>query len=170
MAREKGIVQDIENDFAWVLTRRKEACGDCGHKHHCSTVEGVGRMVMKAKIGARVRVGDEVELHLSTKTKLKGLFVLYLFPVIGIVVGAISGKSASEFFGLNPSAGTAVFMVVGFIAAVLLGRFVGGRMEARQELMPLIVRVVGRAARSAMPVPPNITDSDPESCCAVTHH
>jgi len=33
-------------------------------------------MVVKAKNVARARKGDKVELHLSTKTKLKGLFIL----------------------------------------------------------------------------------------------
>lgn len=170
MATEKGIVQDIENGFAWVLTRRKDACGDCGHKHHCHSVEGMDRMVTKARIGARVRVGDEVQLHLSTKTKLKGLFVLYMFPVIGVLVGAFSANSLSELLGLNQNMGTALFTVAGFVIAVLLARFVGDRMEARDELMPLIVRVVGRASPSAMPVPPHAADPDSAACCAVTHH
>jgi len=39
-------------------------------------VEGMDRMVVKAKNVARARKGDKVELHLSTKTKLKGLFIL----------------------------------------------------------------------------------------------
>jgi positive regulator of sigma E activity len=107
-----------------------------------------------------------VELFLSTKTKLKGLFVLYIFPVIGVLVGAFSSKSLSGLFGLSQNAGTFLFTVAGFIAAVLLARFVGNRMEAREELVPVIVRVVGRASRRLTPILPNVTGSDSASCCA----
>ena len=157
MHTEKGVVQDIEDDWAWVVTRRKDMCEHCGYKGSCHMVQGTDRMVIKAKNLVRARKGDEVELYLSTKTKLKGLFILYMFPVLGLLVGAFSANSLSEVLGLNQDLGMAMFTLSGLILAFLLARFLGGRMEASQKLTPLVSRVSRRAISSGPPLQPHST-------------
>ncbi len=90
---EKGTVQKIEDGWAWVETRRTGSCENCGQKSHClMSGEGNDRMLVKAENVAQARAGDEVELYLNTKTKLKGLFMVYIFPVLGLLIGAIMGN------------------------------------------------------------------------------
>ena len=145
MYAEKGIVESIEDGWALVLTRRKDMCEHCGHKGHCHMVEGMDRMIVKAKNAARARKGDEVELYLSTKAKLKGLFILYMFPVLGLLVGASSANSLSGLLGLNNNIGMALFTISGLVLAILFARLLAGRMEAKRELTPIVSRVVHRA-------------------------
>ena len=163
MSVEKGTVESTQNGFAWVMTRRKEACGDCGHKHHCHLVQGMDRMRVKARNAARARVGDEVELYLRTRTKLKGLFVLYMFPVLGLFLGAFSAEPLSRLVGLSRDVGMVLFMVSGLVLAVLLARFISGRMAAKEELMPLISRVIGRSRVTDLPIPKKPAGSE---CCS----
>ena len=148
MTAEKGVVENIEDNWAWVVTQRKEMCERCGHRGSCYIVQGADRMVVKAKNVAGARKGDEVELYLSTKTKFKGLFILYMFPVLGLLVGAFSANSLAGLTGLNKSVGMVVFTLGGLILAVLLARLLDDRMEAGQELTPTISRVVKRASKS----------------------
>jgi sigma-E factor negative regulatory protein RseC len=152
MSSEKGIVESVEDGWAWVVTRRKEMCQDCGHRGSCHMVQGTDRMVIKAKNLAHARKGDEVELYLSTKTKLMGLFILYMFPVLGLLVGAFSANSLSETLGLNQNSGMVMFTLFGLIVAFLLARFLAGRMEASQKLTPLVSRVLRRAISSGPPL------------------
>ena len=163
MSVEKGTVESTQDGFAWVLTRRKEACSDCGHKHHCHMVEGMDRMRVKARNAARARVGDEVELYLSTKTKLKGLFVLYMFPVLGLFIGAFSAEPLSQLVGLSKNVGTVLFTVSGLVLALVLARFISGRMAAKEELVPLISRVIGRSRATELPIPKKPAGSE---CCS----
>jgi sigma-E factor negative regulatory protein RseC len=163
MSIEKGTVESIDEGSAWVLTRRKDACGHCGHRGHCNTVEGMDRMRVQARNAARAGVGDEVELFLSTKTKFKGLFILYMFPVIGMVIGAFSAGSLSKLLGLSQDVGTVLFTLSGLGLALILARFVSGRMAATGELMPTISRIVGRAKKGAPPIPVHLPDSE---CCS----
>lgn len=149
MQAEKGIVESIEDSWAWVATRRKDMCDHCEHRGSCHMVEGMDRMIVKAKNIARARKGDEVELHLSTKIKLKGLFMLYIFPVLGLLVGAFSGSSLSGPLGLSQNMSIILFTLSGLILAFLLVRFLARRMEARQELTPTVSRVIRRAATGA---------------------
>ncbi|MBN1840695.1 MAG: SoxR reducing system RseC family protein [Deltaproteobacteria bacterium] len=155
MSAEKGTVESIEGDWAWVLTRRKNACEHCGHKGHCHMIEGGDRMLAKARNAAHARTGDEVELFLSTKTKLKGLFILYMLPVLGLLIGAFSANSLSGVLGFDKQLGIVFFTLSGLIAAFLLARFLAIRMEANQQLIPIVTRVVGRY-RGSHPLPTEI--------------
>lgn len=111
-------------------------------------IEGADRMMVKATNSAKAGVGDYVELFLSTKTKMKGMLILYIFPVIGLLVGALSGGSLSKVFGLNQSFGTVLFTFMGVVIAFVLVRVLGTRMDARQELTPAVSRIIRRARNS----------------------
>ena len=144
MSAERGIVERVEPGWAWVKTKRSSACSSCGSRHHCLT-QGSDQMVVKAQNTARAKKGDEVELYLSSKTKLKGTAIVYLIPVLGIFVGAFSANPLSAAIGLNPSLGMAVFTLAGLISSIFLMRHLANRMDTRQDLVPSVKRVVFRA-------------------------
>ena len=147
MSDERGIVEKVEPGWAWVKTKRSSACASCDSRHHCSIVEGGDRMVVKAQNTAQAKKGDEVELYLSTKTKLKGTAIVYLLPVFGIFLGAFSANPLSDALGLNPSLGMVVFTLAGLVSAVFLMRYLANRMASKHTLTPLVKRVI-MSARS----------------------
>ena len=149
MSAERGIVERVEPGWAWVKTKRSSACSSCSSRHHCLT-QGSDQMVVKAQNTARAKKGDEVELYLSSKTKLKGTAIVYLIPVLGIFVGAFSANPLSGAIGLNPSVGMAFFTLTGLVAAVFLMRYLANRMDSTEALTPIVKRVVF-SARS-MPI------------------
>jgi hypothetical protein len=86
MSAERGTVQKVEAGWAWVKTKRSSACSSCASRHHCLT-QGSDQMVVKAQNSAQAQKGDEVELYLSTKTKLKSTAIVYLIPVYEPITG-----------------------------------------------------------------------------------
>jgi sigma-E factor negative regulatory protein RseC len=146
MSAERGTVEKVEAEWAWVKTTRSSACGSCASRSHCLT-QGGDQMLVKAQNTANAKKGDEVELYLSTKTKLKGTAIVYLLPVFGIFAGAFSANPLSEALGLNPSLGMAVFTLTGLVLSVFLMRYMANRMDSKQTLTPLVKRVV-MSARS----------------------
>ena len=148
MSAERGIVERVEQGWAWVKTKRSSACANCDSRHHCSIVEGGDQMVVKAKNTVQAKKGDEVELFLSTRTKLKSTAIVYLIPVLGIFVGAFSADPLSKTLGLNASLGMVVFTLTGLVSSVFLMRYLANRMAAKQALIPLVKRVI-ISARSA---------------------
>jgi len=144
MSAERGIVEKVEPGWAWVKTKRSSACESCGSRHHCLT-QGSDQMVVKAQNTARAKKGDEVELYLSTKTKLTGTAIVYLMPVLGIFIGAFSSGPLSEALGLNPSLGMLLFTITGLVSAFFLMRYLANRMDSKKALTPLVKRVVMRA-------------------------
>ena len=147
MTAERGIVEKVEPGWAWVRTKRTSACSSCGSRHHCLT-QGGDQMVVKAQNSAHAKLGDEVELYLSTKTKLKSTAIVYLLPVLGIFVGAFSADPLSKALGLNPSIGMVFFTVTGLVSSIFLMRYLANRMAAKQDLVPLVKKVI-ISARSA---------------------
>jgi sigma-E factor negative regulatory protein RseC len=144
MSAERGIVEKVEPGWAWVKTKRSSACASCDSRHHCLT-QGGDQMLVKAQNTAQAKKGDEVELYLSTKTKLKGTAIVYLLPVFGVFVGAFSATPLSKALGLNPSLGMAVFTLTGLVIAVFLMRYLANRMDSNQALTPLVKRVIMNA-------------------------
>jgi sigma-E factor negative regulatory protein RseC len=146
MSAERGTVEKVEAGWAWVKTKRSSACSSCASRSHCLT-QGSDQMVVKAQNTAQAKKGDEVELYLSTKTKLKGTAIVYLVPVFGIFAGAFSANPLSAAIGMNPSLGMAVFTLTGLVLSVFLMRYLANRMDSKQTLTPLVKRVV-MSARS----------------------
>ena len=146
MSAERGTVEKVEAEWAWVKTKRSSACSSCSSRSHCLT-QGSDQMVVKAQNTAHAKKGDEVELYLSTKTKLTGTAIVYLIPVLGIFVGAFSANPLSAAIGMNPSLGMAVFTLTGLVLSVFLMRYLANRMDSKQALTPLVKRVV-MSARS----------------------
>jgi sigma-E factor negative regulatory protein RseC len=146
MSAERGIVEKVEAGWAWVKTKRSSACSSCASRSHCLT-QGSDQMVVKARNIAQAKKGDEVELYLSTKTKLKSTAIVYLIPVFGIFVGAFSANPLSAAIGMNPSLGMALFTLTGLVLSVFLMRYLANRMDSKQALTPLVKRVV-MSARS----------------------
>ena len=147
MSAERGTVEKVEAEWAWVKTKRSSACSSCASRHHCLT-QGGDQMLVKAQNTARAKKGDEVELYLSTKTKLKGTAIVYLIPVFGLFVGAFSANPLSAVMGMNPSLGMAVFTLAGLVLSIFLMRYMANRMDSKQALTPLVKRVI-MTARSA---------------------
>lgn len=144
MSGERGTVEKVEAEWAWVKTKRSSACSSCASRSHCLT-QGGDQMLVKAQNTARAKKGDEVELYLSTRTKLKSTAIVYLIPVLGLFVGAFSAEPLSEAIGMSPSLGMALSTITGLVLSVLLMRYLANRMDSRQSLTPLVKRVIFKA-------------------------
>jgi sigma-E factor negative regulatory protein RseC len=153
MTNERGIVENVEQGWAWVRTKRSSACSHCNSRHHCRMVDGGDQMVVKAQNTAQAQKGDEVELYLSTKTKLKCTAIVYLMPVFGIFLGAFSANTLSDALGFNQSLGMVVLTITGLVSAVFVMRYLSNRMASGQSYIPSIKRVITSAA--SMPIKRN---------------
>ena len=143
METEKGTVQRIEDGWAWVETKRTGSCENCSQKGHCHlSSDANSRMIVKAENVAQARTGDEVEIYLNSRTKLKGLFMVYILPVIGLLLGAISGKGMSRLIGLNSDLGTVLTGFCGMAVAFFIARVLGFRMKENNELTPIVSRII----------------------------
>lgn len=159
MAKHIGIVIQTKADgSARVAADRKGACGGCDHRgggcHSC--LSRANRMESMAVNSVDAGVGDLVVLKMATSRLFSGVVMLYLFPVLGLLVGAFTGDWAAGPVGAVFGALFGLAVGYGFLITL-------DRTEAvRHRWMPTITRVISHGTKSSEDFVPT---GPPASCC-----
>lgn len=112
MITENGIVTDVNTSVAWIKTTRSSACEACSSRESCGTTGNQKEMIVMVKNILNVKKGDHVVIGLETRPMLFLTFLLYVFPIILLLIGALIGNSLAPFFQMDPSF---VSMISGFL-------------------------------------------------------
>ncbi|WP_419657905.1 positive regulator of sigma E, RseC/MucC [Desulfosarcina variabilis str. Montpellier] len=142
MAIEEGVVFKMGTaGKAWVRTTRSSACESCSSRDTCQG-EGAGQeMEVEAINTAQARVGDRIVLNIKTASLLKATFLLYVFPILAMLAGAIIGQRIAEGRGSDPSAMAALFAFGFFGLAFVVIRITGRRLAKDNSYRPEIIKV-----------------------------
>jgi len=98
-------------------------------------------MKVTAKNTLNAKVGDVVVLNIRTSSLLKLSFLLYIFPVICMIAGAILGKNIANIFKLDETILSVLSGFSSLIVSFFLIRARGNSMAGKKEYMPEIVRL-----------------------------
>jgi sigma-E factor negative regulatory protein RseC len=142
MATERGIVTRLDSETAWVKTSRTSACKACASRDSCQMAENGQEMEVEAINAANARVGDKILLNVESSALLKVSFLLYIFPVLLMLAGAIIGEKIAPVVGVDPSLLSALLGFVSFGVAFFLIRFTHLRMARKECYRPRIVRIL----------------------------
>jgi sigma-E factor negative regulatory protein RseC len=144
VATEQGVVVRIDAAGAWVKTVRSEACDSCASKGACHTMGGGKEMEVAVLNPIGARVGDRVVIKLGTSPFLKATFLVYMFPVLLLVVGAAAGEWISRSAGLGSPLPSALLGFGSLAAGLVFMRIIARRLAEKAEYRPRITRVTGR--------------------------
>jgi sigma-E factor negative regulatory protein RseC len=159
MATERGIVIRLgapDSGVAWVQTRRTSACKSCSSRHSCGAGEGGGQdMEVEALNKAGAMVGDEIILNLDTAPLLKATFLLYVFPILCMIAGAVVGHRWALSLQWDPSGLSAALSLGALAVSFAVIRLGGRRLATHASYKPQIIRIakpaLGRPAALAHP-------------------
>jgi sigma-E factor negative regulatory protein RseC len=162
LANEEGVVIRADASGTWVKTIRSDACESCASHGACHSLGGGKEMEVSAvnRIGARV--GDRVVLKMDTLSFLKGTFLVYLFPILLLVVGAALGEWISLSSNLQSPLPSILSGFCGLALGLVLMKMIANRLAKRDDYRPRIARVVGRASGGSTRGdgdPPSITET-----------
>jgi len=146
MVTETGVIEQVEEDWAWVVTQRISVCAHLSSKKHRHIMKGGDSVVIKVRNFAGAVVGDKVELYISTAVKIKLIVLLYILPVIGLLIGASSTDSLSQVMNLNPILGILIFSMGGFTLTLKLVRIIFNHIASNTDLTPVTRRVLSKTA------------------------
>ncbi len=141
MIVEYGTIVELKGrQIAVVLCQKQSACKHCPSSGACQIGDDGKSMLVESfnQIGAQV--GDRVKVVTSTKHFLQSSFVLYILPVIGLLIGAISGQLIAEYtqVAIDPQLLSALIGVA-FMVGTFLSIRVGTRALKREIFMPKII-------------------------------
>ena len=142
MATERGIVTRLDAETAWVKTSRTSACKACASRDSCQMAENGQEMEVEAINAANARVGDRILLNVESSALLKVSFLLYIFPVLLMLAGAVIGEKIAPMVGTDPSLLSALLGFVSFGVAFVLIRLTHLRMARKECYRPRIVRIL----------------------------
>jgi len=140
MITENGIVTDVTSSVAWVKTTRSTACEHCTSKESCGTAENQKEMIVMVKNILNVKKGDHVIIGLETSPMLFLTFLLYVFPIILLLIGALIGNSLAPVFQMDPSF---VSMISGFLffgLSFYIIRKKSNSLSKKKKYKPFLVR------------------------------
>jgi sigma-E factor negative regulatory protein RseC len=127
MIEEQARVVRLDGSFAEIAIEKRPACGSCAAKTGCGTSilaawfpQRQLRFRLRNDVGARS--GDRVVVGLDEGMLQRSSMLLYAFPLVGLLLGAIAGERVFEFLALPAELGAVLIGLLGLIAALLLVR------------------------------------------------
>jgi len=153
MATEEGVVFKMGSSgagMAWVKTTRSSACASCSSKDACYSDGGGKEMEMEVEAinTADARVGDRIVLNIKSASLLKATFLLYVFPILAMIAGAVLGQTVAVMRGNDPSGLSALFGFLFFGLAFIVIRITGRRLSTNASYKPEIIKVRGHQSPS----------------------
>jgi sigma-E factor negative regulatory protein RseC len=148
MATEQGIVIKTNSRAAWVKTVKSGNCAGCSARGSCHAMGGEDEMAVKAINEAGARVGDQIVLSIKTSSLLKATFLLYVFPILLLIIGAAVGQEMAPKFDFNPSGLSAIMGLTFFFAALLIIKTTANKLARKNEYRPKIIKILTRTSRN----------------------
>jgi len=142
MATEQGIVIRTDSGAAWVKTIKTGACEGCSARGACHSMGGSDDMEVQAINEAGAKVGDRIVLSFETGSLLKATFLIYMFPILLLIIGAVIGQETASYLDFNPSGFAAVTGFSFFFAALLIIKIKANQLAKKNEYRPKIIKIV----------------------------
>ena len=142
MATERGIVLRTDSGAAWVKTIRSSACEGCAAKGSCHSMDGGDEMEVKALNTAGARAGDRIVLSFETTSLLKATFLIYVFPIILLTIGAAVGQMLAPLMAFNPSALSVLLGFAFFFTALVIIKVRANKMAKKNAYQPKIIKIL----------------------------
>ncbi len=142
MATEQGIVTKTEGINAWVKTNRSSSCKSCSSRDSCTSVGDGNEMEIEAVNEAGAKEGERVVVSLETASLVKVFFVIYIFPILSMLAGAIIGQQVAHHLSIDESLIAVIFSFSFFFISFFIIKARGNKMAQDKAYKPRIVQIL----------------------------
>ena len=131
--KEKGLVLEIAGETAKIEIKRTTTCKGCSICRMGSS----DTMIAEVENPGGAKGGDKVEMEVDTSSILKIAFIVYIFPIVGLIVGYLVGEriTGSELVGI-------CFGIGGLILSFRVIYWYDKRMKRERRLRSKIIRII----------------------------
>ena len=147
MATEQGIVIKADSRAAWVKTVKSGDCAGCTARGSCHSMGNSDAREVIAINEAGAKEGDRILLLFETSSLLKATFLLYVFPILLLILGAVLGQAMAPRLDFSPSGLSVLTGFSFFFAAVLVVKTRANKMARKKEYRPKVIKILARANR-----------------------
>ncbi len=142
MATEEGIVIKVNtiNGTALVQTKKSSACKACASRKSCSAKDGED-MEINANNDIGAKIGNTVIISLKTSFLLKASFLIHIFPILCLLIGAVIGNEAAKFFSFDASDLSAITGILFLFLSFFYIKSKGNKLSQKEDFIPKIIRI-----------------------------
>ena len=140
MATEHGIIIKAHGTKAIAKTQKSEACAGCASRHSCNAQGDDMEVEVVNRIGAKE--GDRVVIHLEARSFLKATFLMYVFPILCLIGGAILGDRIAYANGQDASNLPVILGFTGFFLSIIVVKMKGKKMGEQEAYRPKVIRIL----------------------------
>ena len=146
---EEGIVTRVMGPEAEVTAALAEAGASCDSKSACSALGGVSSHTI-VRVGNPIgaRLGDRVTVTLPGNSVVSAAGLLYFFPAVALIAGAVAGNALATRTGTNVDLGSFFGAIAALLVSFVVVTVVGRRLGKRKAFVPQIARVVAEGELS----------------------
>ncbi len=144
MIEETGTIVELKSkQIAVVLCKKSSACKNCASMESCQIGSDNQSKLVEAHNLIGAEVGDEVRIATSTRSFLQSSFLLYIFPLVALLVGAVAGQLVGESLASGPDPNLLSAMIgLAFMIGAFLIIKVGSRAIPAENFMPRITAIL----------------------------
>jgi len=143
MASTNGIlIRVLPGGKADVVADKQGSCASCSAAHSCHTSNTPKKLTTSVINPVGAEPGDLVAIEVSTGRLLKGLALIYLPPVFGLLVGAIIGVNVRESLEMTETGSAILFGGIGLTLGLGLVVTASKLLTAGDAFTPVISRVI----------------------------
>lgn len=99
-------------------------------------------MEVEAVNEAGAKTGDRVLVSLETASLIKVFFVIYIFPIVAMLAGALIGQHVAPLLSMEKSLAAVIGSFLFFLVAFRIIRIKGNRMAKSKAYKPKIIQVL----------------------------
>ncbi|MCP4130713.1 MAG: SoxR reducing system RseC family protein [bacterium] len=138
---EQGIIIEEKNSTVLVEAEPQGSCSTCAIKGHCmmGTVDKKRTIWIENTIGAKK--GDPVSFRIEARGVVLASSLLYLFPVILLMLGLVSGYLLYDRISMERDLASALFGFAGLILAFIIIKLISGITQKKQMFAPTLVEI-----------------------------
>ena len=141
MVKEEGVVTSANKSIAWIKTIRTTACDGCEAKDNCEILNSKNSMHFEVKNTLNAEKGDRVVVGIQTKSLLFLTFMLYVFPVFLLLIGALTGKKLAFILKTDQNLTSMFFGFSLFFLAVFIIKKINNRVTQNSRYKPFLVKI-----------------------------
>ncbi|MCD4742103.1 MAG: SoxR reducing system RseC family protein [Desulfobacteraceae bacterium] len=142
MVKEEGVVTSASQSTAWVKTVRTSACDACKAKDNCEILNSKDSMHFEVRNILNAGKGDRVVVGVQTRPLLVLTFMLYVFPIFLLLIGAVAGKNLAFLLKTDQNLTSILFGFILFFIAVFIIKKINNNVAKNQKYRPFLVKIL----------------------------
>jgi len=132
--QETGTIREIRGNEVVVELTPVSSCSTCALHSVCNPAE-VEKPVLTATNPIHAKVGDWVKLEMNPGAAITSAFLIFIFPLLGLVVGYFAGHAFGRLAEVIGS-------LMGFAFFLFLVKLLDPILTKKRAFKPIVIQVL----------------------------